>query len=141
MDKVLGQDYQGAKRVQFLRDNCEKVEEKRYMKAFSSEDVSTMKDELSETAISIDDIETKKKEQNALLKEEMSPLKTSKTRLLKLIKNKAELVTEDCFKFVDFDTKAVGYYNGEGVLIEERTMRPDEGQRTINMTAKTGTHD
>ena len=139
MDKVLGQDYKGAKRVQFLRDNCEKVEEKRYMKPFSADEVSTMKDELSETAISIDDIETKKKEQNALLKEEMSPLKTAKTRLLKLIKNKAELVTEDCFKFVDFDNKQVAYYNAEGLQVEERVMRPDEGQRTINM--KTGTND
>ena len=139
MDKVLGQDYKGAKRVQFLRDNCEKVEEKRYMKPFSTDEVSTMKDELSETAISIDDIETKKKEQNALLKEEMSPLKTAKTRLLKLIKNKAELVTEDCFKFVDFDNRQVAYYNAEGLQVEERAMRPDEGQRTINM--KTGTHE
>jgi len=139
MDKVLGQDYKGAKRVQFLRDNCEKVEEKRYMKPFSPDEVSTMKDELSETAISIDDIETKKKEQNALLKQEISPLKTQKSRLLLLIKNKAELVTEDCFKIVDFDNKEVGYYNADGILIESRPMRPDEGQRTINL--KTGTND
>lgn len=141
MERQLGQDYKGAKRVQFLRDNCEKVEEKRYMKPFSPEEVSTMKDELSETAISIDDIETKKKDQNLILKNEMSPLKTQKSRLLLLIKNKSELVTEDCFKFVDFDNKQVAFYNAEGLQIEERAMRPDEAQRTINMNSKTGTND
>jgi len=140
MDHFLGQNYPaGPQRIQFLRDNCEKVESKGYMKSFEPDEILTMKDALSETAISINDIEEAKKVANDEFKDQIKPLKTQKSRLLKLIKNKAEFVEEECFKFVDFDQKVVAHFNAEGVNIEERPMRPDEGQRTINL--KTGTNN
>jgi hypothetical protein len=78
-----------------------------------------------------------KKDYLAELKHEMEPLKQSKADLLKNIKTKAEFVNENCYKFVDFDERMVGYYNSEGLLVECRPIRPDEMQRTINMATGT----
>ncbi len=139
MDRILGLELAGPQRVQLLEANCEKIEEIGYMKQFSPDEINSMKDELSEVAISINDIEIERKEAMKAFKLQVEPLKTVKTTLLKNIKTKAEYVRENCYKFVDFDDRMVGYYNSEGLLIEARPMRPDEGQRTINL--KTGTND
>lgn len=62
--------------------------------------------------------------------------------LLKGLKNKAEFVTEPCYKFVDPETREVGYYNQEGDLIESRPAYPDELQSNIfQINRKTGTNN
>ena len=140
MNRTLGQDYtDGPKRIQFLKDNCDKVEEMGYMKQFTPDEIQQQKDELSEVAITINDIESERKEAMNEFKSKIKPLETQKATLLKNIKTKAEFVREECFKFVDFDDRMVGFYNSDGVLVEMRPMRPDEGQRTINL--KSGTND
>lgn len=132
---------EGEKRVAFLTDNCDKVEEKDYMKRFSPEELSLMKDNLSDVAIKINDIEIEKKEVVKEFTEQLKPLSEGKSRLLKGLKNKAELVTERCFKFIDNETREVGYYNQDGDLIESRPAYVDELQGTIFQINRTGTHD
>ena len=40
-------------------------------------------------------------------------------------------VEEICYKFVDYDERMVGYYNGDGELVKERPARKNELQKTI----------
>lgn len=122
----------------FLAANCDGREETGYMKQFAPEEIVEMKDTLSEVAIQINDFEIKRKEFMTDLKAEVDPLTVQKKSLLKNIKQKAEFVTENCFKFYDQEEKKVGYYNAEGMLVQERPMRADEFQLTIKM-AMTGT--
>lgn len=124
----------------FLGPNCDGREEIGYMKQFTPEEILEMKDTLSEVAIQINDLEIKRKELMDQLKEETKPLTDQKKTLLVNIKQKAEFVTENCFKFFDQDTKRVGYYNAEGMLVQERPMRADEYQLTIKM-GMTGTEN
>lgn len=45
MERELGKDLeQGKKRVAFLMDNCDAVEEKGYMKPFTPEELARMKE-------------------------------------------------------------------------------------------------
>lgn len=47
MERELGKDLeQGKKRVAFLMDNCDAVEEKGYMKPFTPEELARMKESL-----------------------------------------------------------------------------------------------
>lgn len=63
MQRELAKDIEaGKKRIAFLMDNCDKVEEKGYMKPYTPEDLARMKEDLSETDIVINDIEEEKKE-------------------------------------------------------------------------------
>lgn len=143
MQKNLGSEIANKEqRISFLKDNCDEIEEKGYMKRFTPEQLSIMKDDLSTTAIKINDIEEHKKVIMDEFKETLKPLETEKKRLLTGLKNKAEHVTERCFKFVDMEDRAVGYYNQDGDLIESRPAYADELQVNIFQKARnTGTND
>lgn len=139
MQRELGEEYQGLKKIQFLKDNCDRVEEVGYMKQFTSDEIVEFKDNLSETAITINDIEEEKKEAMKVYKDQLKPLTVQKKTLLKNIKTKAEWVKEECYQFIDHEARLVGYYNSEGVLVESRQMRPDESQLTFKI--KSGTNN
>ena len=132
MEKELGKDIQDSKkRLAFLIDNCDKVEEKGYMKRYSPEELAEMKDGLSEVAIAINDIEEERREIAREFKEQLKPARDEKKRLLTGLKNKAEYVRENCYKFVNTETREVGYYNEEGDLIDFRSASADELQGNI----------
>jgi hypothetical protein len=143
MEKYLGKEYANkAEREAFLKDNCEKVEEKGYMKPFTPEQLHEHKESLANVSIRIEEIEEEKKEQNKFFKEQLKPLTEERTLLVGNIKKKSEYVKEICYKFVDAEAKETGYYNSEGNLIECRPATADELQPTIfSIPRKTGTND
>lgn len=143
MDKQLGNEYPpGPKRRAFLSDNCDKIEEKGYMKPFDNEKMQSLKDELAEKSIKIGDTEARKKAVNVEFSAELKPLKERSAEITRNLKERAEYVEEECYKFVDTEAKEVGYYNQDGVLIESRPAHPGELQGTIyQLGRKTGTDD
>jgi len=142
MNRELAKEIESGKnRIDFLANNCDKIEEKSYMKRFTTEQLSEMKENLSETAIEINDIENEKKASMDFFKDRLKPLTEEKQRLLTGLKNKAELVAGKCYKFIDTENREVGYYNEDGDLIESRPAYADELQTTIFQIGRTGTHD
>lgn len=143
MDQSLGQDFKDLeKRKEFLKDNCDAVEQKTYMKQYSNEELAEMKDNLSTLSITINDIEEEKKIVMDDFKERLKPLLSDKQETLIGLKQKAKLVEDRCYKFIDQDTKMVGWYNEFGILIESRSAMPQDLQGTIfQMNRKTGTDD
>lgn len=139
MDKQLGKEYPKEARIQFLKDNCDKIERKTYMRKFSSDELRQKKDQLAETSISISEIEDEKKELLVDIKQRLDPLQDTRKQLLTDIKHKAEEVKDECYKFIEGDD--VGYYNSEGDLIEQRPAYPDEKQGTIFQISRTGTEN
>lgn len=138
---MLGQGYNDLQRVAFLKDNCDTVEKKGYMKSFTPEQIQQKKEVLSNTDITINDIEEEKKQAIKDFKAELKPLKEQRKDTLKNLKQKAEFVEEICYKFSDPSEKMVGYYNADGILIEARPMLPEEMQSNIFQMARnmTGT--
>ena len=143
MERELGKDLeQGKKRVAFLMDNCDAVEEKGYMKPFTPEELARMKESLSETDIEINDIEEEKTAAMKDFKARLEPLTTERKKTLDGLKKKAEFVTERCFKFIDQEAREVGYYNENGDLIESRPAYSEELQTTLfQIGRKTGIYD
>ncbi len=141
MEKTLGKEYtRSSERRAFLKDNCDCVVEKGYMKAFAPEKVTELKEKLAETSIEIGEIEEAKKAAAAQYNAELKPLLEEKSSILRGIKERAEYVKEECYKFVDQEDKMVGFYNSDGDLIESRPANPDELQGTIfQLGRKTGT--
>lgn len=75
MDKHLGHEYPpGNAREAFLKDNCDKVEQKGYMKPFTAEQLAEKKENLAETSIQLNDIELEKKAALAEFKNRSEPL-------------------------------------------------------------------
>jgi hypothetical protein len=129
--KKLGQEFlPGIARKSFLSDNCDCVE-KGYMKKYTPEELVELKNKLSETDIQINDIEDEKKEVVKIFKTKLKPLQGDRQGLLKAIKFKSEFVNDECYKFIDTDTRMVEYYNVEGEMIETRPANADELQRNL----------
>lgn len=143
MERTIGKEY--ANRVQreaFLKDNCDTVEEKGYMKPYTPEQLQGHKEELANTSIEIAEIEAEMKQVQAEYKARLKPLKEARNQMVSNIKSKAEYVREICYRFTDQEAKQTGYYNADGDLIEERPATADEMQPTIfAMARKTGTND
>lgn len=127
-------------RESFLRDNCDDTERMNYLKAFTEDEIVEMKNRLSSVSIEMDDIEDEKKDVNAHFMAKLDPLKNERKSLLKNIKQKAILVVEDCFKFIDYENKRAEYYNAVGDLIESRPLSPGENQRKM-FPLRYGTED
>lgn len=141
MEKQLGQEYPEEERIKFLKDNCDYIEEMGYMKPFTSDMMKEKKENLSEVDIDINDLEEKKKSLVQDIKNSLKPMKESRRTLLKDIKQKAEFVTEQCYKFIDQEERMVGFYNSEGNLIESRPCNAKELQGTIFQIGRTGTNN
>jgi hypothetical protein len=84
MQRELGKDIQDPKsRTAFLMDNCDSVEQKGYMKRFTPEQLLKKKEDLSELAIKINDIEVEKKETVKDFTDTLKPLNEEKKEILK----------------------------------------------------------
>jgi len=133
MDKELGKEIADRNdRRSYLADNCDKIEEKGYMKRISPKRLQEMKENLSETDIEYFDIEEEKKETMKDFKERLSPLADNRKRLLVGLKNKSEFVTKKLYKFINTEDREVGYYSEDGELVESRPAYSDELQMTIH---------
>lgn len=143
MEKTLGKEFRsGIERMNFLNDNCDKVEEKGYMKAFTPEQIQSMKEDLAETSIKVNDLESEKRDYVKAINERVKPLVEHKKELLKGIKEKAAFTKEKCYMFVDQEAKETGFYNSEGDLIDVRPAYTDELQGTIfQINRKNGTNN
>ena len=142
LDRELGKDIAIEEREQFLEDNCDAVEEVTYSRAFEPEELALKREQLTDASIKIADIEEEKKEVMDGFKERLKPLQERKADAIKALRDKSQTVTEKCYKFLDEETKMVGFYNKEGNLVSSRPAFQRELQKTIQMDIrKNGTSD
>ena len=143
MEKTIGKEYKNARdREAFLKDNCDKVEEKGYMKPYTPEELQGHKENLANVSIEIAEIEAEKKAQDAYYKGKLKPLNEQRSQMVSNIKSKSEYVKEICYKFIDQEAKETGFYNADGDLIESRPATADELQPSIfSMARNTGTNN
>ena len=142
LDRELGKDIALEERAGFLEDNCDAVEEVTYSRAFEPEELALKREQLTDASIKIADIEEEKKEVMDGFKERLKPLQEQKGEAIKSLRDKSQTVTEKCYKFLDEETKMVGFYNKEGNLVSSRPAFQKELQKTIQMDIRrTGTYN
>lgn len=142
LDRELGKDIAIEKRAQFLEDNCDAVEDITYSRAFAPEELALKREQLTDSSIKIADIEEEKKAVMDSIKERLKPLQEQKDEAIKALREKSQTVTEKCYKFLDEETKMVGFYNKEGNLVSSRPAFQKELEKTIMMELrKNGTNN
>lgn len=117
-----------AKRIAFLKDNCDKVVNKTYSKKFTPSELQKYKEELVNVCDKIDSLEEEKKSTVKRFKLELDPLHAKRKEMIGNVRSKAKLVDEMCYQFTDFDTRYTSFFNDEGDLIETRPATADELQ-------------
>ena len=142
LDRELGKDIAIEERSQFLEDNCDAVEDVTYSRAFAPEELALKREMLTDASIEIADIEEQKKKVMDEFKKRLEPLNVVKSDAIKALREKSQTVTEKCYKFLDEETKMVGFYNKEGNLVNSRPAFQKELEKTIHMELRrTGTHN
>lgn len=132
MEKQLFANKSELERKAFVRDNCDKIVENHgYMKPLSQSEVSLIKDQLGNLSVQIEDLLEEKAQASKMYKDALKPLVADYKKTVQQIKQKAEFCREECYTFIDVDTRKVGLYNALGVLLEERDARPEEMQSNI----------
>jgi hypothetical protein len=132
MDHTIGKEYDNLlQREAFIRDNCDKVERKGYMRQYSRDELQQRKEKLATLSIEIAEITTEKKAANQEFKTRLDPLKLQHAEVVSQIKAKSEYVDEECYKYIDQEAREVAYYNKAGDCIEVRPATADEMQVTI----------
>ena len=122
-----------------LKDNCDAVEPIGYTRRFTPDELNQRKEELADVSIIISEIEAEKKEIDAQFKWRRKPHDERKAILLEQLKNKSEFVREECYKFLDHNSRLALFYNSDGELVSSRPLMPQEMQKTIFMEMRTGT--
>mgnify|MGYP000539934797 CR=1 FL=1 len=133
MEKELFKNKEPLARLQMLQDNCAAIEKITYPHQFSEEEMEARKTSLANLDIEMSELEAEKKAVQDRIKEQRG-------KLIEDIKRKYEDVTDECYKFLDRETRTACYYNGNGDLVRERPMEAQEMQKTIQEDlAATGT--
>lgn len=143
LEKELGKNYSPESREQYLRQICDGSEKISYTRLFTPEELAEQREMLIDASIMLADIEQAKKKALAKFKEEAKPYDEQVAKAIISLRTKSEVVTEECYKVLDEDTKTVGFYNANGDLVSSRAAFQNELQRRINIFAelKTGTND
>lgn len=142
LDKELGKDKPLDSRAAFLNDNCDATQEMTYTRQLTSEELAECREKLTDASIKLADIAEEKKLAMDAFKEEAKPYEEIRTKQIKKLKHKSEVITGLCYKFIDEETRMVGFYNKEGDLVDSRPAFADELQRNIFQAArKTGTNN
>lgn len=142
LNKELGKDIPQDRRAAFLNDNCDATQEMTYTRQLTYEELAECREKLTDASIKLADIAEEKKLAMDAFKEEAKPYEEIRTKQIKNLKHKSEVVTGLCYKFIDEETRMVGFYNKEGDLVDSRPAFADELQRNIFQAArKTGTNN
>ena len=140
MERINFKGKSPTERARLLKDNCDKVEELGYVKPFTEDELTARKENLAELSIAIDELEEEKKAQVADFNLSIKSKKKDRSTLIRDIRDKSHFVRENCYKFIDSETRTVEYYNDEGVLVYNRAALANELQLTVFQTiGKTGT--
>lgn len=127
-------------REQILRDSCDQIVERSYTRKFDQIEINERRADLANVTILIADLEQELAEIRADYKGRIKPLQERIGKLRDELKSGGDWIKGDCFKFVDEDEEKVGFYSPDGYLLEERSMTPDERQRTVfHAIRRTGT--
>ena len=142
MEATLFQDLAVDERKEMLDANADAVERLGYSRLLPSDEVDSLKENLSSVQIKIEDKQEELANKSKALKDEIKSLKMNRKSITTKLKSRSEYVEEDCYKMVDEKRREVGYYNREGVLVYSRPARKEELQKTIFQTLrKSGTED
>jgi hypothetical protein len=113
---------------------ADKIEPFSYMKAFSENELETMKNELVKNSIFLKTEEDDFEVIRAEYKERIKPVKKETGSLIRSLHEKAQVVTEDCFVEYDHDTNTAKYFSpSTGDLVYTRPLYANEMQITIKL--------
>lgn len=140
MESILFAKYDSQSKIELLEANCDMVERKSYHKQFNETEREMLQQRNVEIDLQLRVISDDEKVMKEDIKNRRKPLLDEKASLLQELKEDGKRVEGKLYKFVNRDEGMVGYYDGDGRLVEQRRIRPEDKQVTLHL-GSTGTDD
>lgn len=135
--KHLFNELPQEQRVQALKDNCTKIEERYTVQRFFDKDeLDSLREEVSNVSIDISELEDELKEISTPIKNQVKEKKLTLRSKLKLVKQKFDESEEEVYLFADHTEGVMLYYDFSGELISSRRLLPHERQTSIHQINK-----
>lgn len=128
MSKQFMPEERPDRRLQMLRDHADKMEETKYYKDLSQDELDVKREKLTDNMIKVSDFEDTLNEIKENYKEKMDPLKRETKELLSQVKTRKELVEGTLFHLADHENSIMETYDEKGDFVSSRRLRPDEKQ-------------
>lgn len=130
-------DVDQKQRKMLLEQNCDKTEQTKYLKPLSIDEMDIRREQLTENAIKLSEIEDEKKEITKEFKDKTEPLVSANKILLQELKTRQTQVDGVLYYMADHENGMMEVYDENGEMISSRRLRPDEKQGTIFKLGKT----
>jgi len=131
MSKIFMPEIPLADRKILLQNNADKVEETTYLKPLTPEDLDIRREQLTDNAIELNDLEEEKKESMAGFKSRMDPLIKQNKGFLREIKTRQAEVDGILYHMANHDEGMMETFDETGELIASRRLRPEEKQQKL----------
>lgn len=128
MTKRMFDDVPMELRAQMLHDNCRETIEQKVKRQFTSEEMESMRVELTDDSIKVSELRDNLKALTAPLKSEIKDLDLVIHERLKKLKNKYEENMEQVYFFDNQEENVMETYDVTGELIATRKLLPSEKQ-------------
>lgn len=124
-------------RLMIMQENAAKVEQTTYQKALTPDELAARREDLADDCIKLNQFEDELKEIKDDFKDKMDPLKLANKKRLTEIKTKQTTVDGTLFHMANHTDSVMETYDGEGMFVSSRRLRPEEKQGTIFNLANT----
>ena len=128
-----GKGYTDEQITQMLEDNCDTIVRDKFLKKFSQGEANQRRKRNAEIDMELGVIKEDEAEMKLQIKNRREPLLQEKAKILEEIKMNGRYVEGRLFKFVDRDTKMVGFYDEDAYLVSSRKMTNEDKQTTLRL--------
>lgn len=130
-DEKFMPDLMPLDRLTALKEDATSIENTTYMRPLSEEEIAIRREDMTNNMINLSRINDEKKEIAKSFKERIAPLASANQKLMSEIKTRQETVSGTLYHIADHEKSMMKSYDGEGNLIHQRRLRPDEKQTSI----------
>jgi hypothetical protein len=131
MGKIFMPEIAPSERRLLLEQNADNIEETTYLKPLTPDEMDIRREELTENAIKLSELEDEKKEIVKRYKDQMDPLISLNKLLLSDLKTKQAKVQGTLYHMANHEESMMETYDESGECISTRRLRPDEKQGKI----------
>jgi hypothetical protein len=118
-------------RFEYLQTNAAKIEDGKYVKPLTEEEISAAKDQLTDNCIKLGDLGEEFDKLKKFYKEKMKPMRESNSMILTEIRTR-QTIKEGCTYYLpNYPENVMESYNEEGEFLGSRRLRPDERQGNV----------
>lgn len=137
MSKTYMPDIVPDQRLELLRANCDSMEETKYYKELTPDELDIKREELTTNLIQLSEWEDELTGIKDDFKARMKPLKDVNNDLLGQVKTRKELCSGKLFHFADHTNGLMETFDERGEFVSSRRLRPEERQQKLFSVPKT----